>query len=216
LALPELPALLAEARKLTGAYQAGGAASFYAYRDLLSLLFSITVMDKTGGIQIAAGSGRPERGVMAPLGGPVFPLPLTDGHFLRFNINLFLGETEKVPGLEALKVEDENYQYQLDTQAQQWVFRYEYKRERADRHPPAHLHIRAALLSSVDILGLERPLERLHFPTGRVSVPGLIRLLIEQFKVPANRSAGVWRRVLSQTERDFQRIAHQTLSGPEA
>jgi hypothetical protein len=212
--LPELPSLLAEAQRHTGRYQAGGTASIFAYRDLLALLFSATVMGARGGLQVNTGRGQQGRGVITPLGGPSSPLPLTGGGFLRISISLFLGETEKASGM-VLKVAKENFQYQLDEEGDRWVFRYEYERDpREDPHPQAHLHVRAQLLDDVE-QSLTKPLDRIHFPTGRVSVPAIIRLLVEQFAVECNRESHVWRPVFAQVERDFQSIAHQTLSGPE-
>ena len=97
------------------------------------------------------------------------------------------------------------------------MFRYEYERDRstADQHPPAHLHVRGVPEDDVGD-ALARPLNRVHFPTGRVSVPAIIRLLVEQFGVSCNEDAAVWRPVLSDVEEAFQSIAHQPLSGPEA
>ena len=40
-------------------------------------------------------------------------LPLRDGCWLRFNINLFLGETEKAPGISVMKVRDEVFEYRV-------------------------------------------------------------------------------------------------------
>jgi hypothetical protein len=59
-----------------------------------------------------------------------------------------------------------------------WLFRYDYQRDPVDnRYPSAHLHVRADLKEGAEVLGMENPLERAHFPTGRVSVPAIIRLL---------------------------------------
>jgi hypothetical protein len=131
------------------------------------------------------------------------------------SIHLFLGATDKAPGLAALKVAKESFQYQLDDSSDSWVFRYEYERERdtEDQHPPAHLHVRGSPAPEV-ATALTQPLPKVHFPTGRVSIPAIIRLLAEQFNVSCNRDPGVWRPVLAKVEADFQGIAHQTLSGP--
>jgi len=62
----------------------------------------------------------------------------------------------------------------------------------------------------------DRPLERVHFPTGRFSIEGIVRLLAEEFDVPTNRDAAIWRPVLAASEREFLEIAHLPLSGPSA
>jgi hypothetical protein len=183
LLLPKLPALLAEARALSESYKGGGDQSFSDYKELVSLLFRTTVMATGGGFQLNAGPGQEPRRVISPLGGPTSPLPLNDGDRLRLSISLFLGATEKAPGIEGLKVAKEAFQYQLDD-PQRWIFRYEYERDRSDsdEHPPAHLHLRASLETDTNE-ALAKPFERVHFPTGRVSIPAIIRLLIEQFGV---------------------------------
>jgi hypothetical protein len=42
----------------------------------------------------------------------------------------------------------------------------------------------------------------------------VLRLLIEQFQIPANSPPETWRKVLAVTERIFEDIAHRPLSGP--
>jgi hypothetical protein len=45
---------------------------------------------------------------------------------------------------------------------------------------------------------------------------GVIRLLADQFAVPCARDAAVWRPVLTEAEREFLKIAHVPLTGPDA
>ena len=113
LPLPKVAALLAEASELTSAYTQGGQSAFAAYKELVSLLFRATVMATTGGFQLNAGPVK-ERRVISPLGGPTSPLPLNNGYWLRLSISLFLGSTEKAPGVQVLKVATESFQYPLD------------------------------------------------------------------------------------------------------
>ena len=56
-------------------------------------------------------------------------------------------------------------------------------------------------------------LHRVHFPTGRMPLEGVIRLLADQFGVPCAEDASTWRPVLAETERAFLDIAHMPLSG---
>jgi hypothetical protein len=59
------------------------------------------------------------------------------------------------------------------------------------------------------------PLERIHFPTQRLSLEAVIRLLVDQFGVPTAEPANVWRPVLAVSEAAFLGIAHRSLSGPD-
>jgi len=136
---------------------------------------------------------------------------LRDGRFLRVFIVLF---REPHNGGYRMKVEQASYQYQVDPDGNRWVFRYDYHRDPGGRHPPAHLQVRGDLREPVaPYRGL---LERTHFPTGRVSIEAVIRLLVEQFGVPPASVPEMWRRVLAESERLFEDIAHRPLSGPAA
>ena len=53
------------------------------------------------------------------------------------------------------------------------------------------------------------PLARVHFPTMRVSLEAIIRLLVEDFRVPCEAPADVWRPVLAASEAAFLAIAHR-------
>jgi hypothetical protein len=214
-------AVLGEARAHSRQYIEGGHEAFGSYRDLLALLFNLTVGAVGNAIVVNVGADGPDRGVISPQGFPERNMALLDGRFLKFNINLFLGETDRAPGRTVMKVRAEVFQYQLEPSAESdaWVFRYEYDRETkaGSPHPPAHLHVKARLLDEVAAVIPEgaRPLERVHFPTGRVSVPGIIRLLVEQFGCPTDEPPDCWRPVLAAVEEEFHAIAHQPLSGPK-
>ncbi|MEO8425281.1 MAG: hypothetical protein ABI595_15395, partial [Actinomycetota bacterium] len=120
----------------------------------MTFIFGLTVMADTDSIRIHRLEGDTVKRVLAPIQGPHVPLRLTNGAFLRFNVNAYLGETSKAPGKPVLKVADEAFQYQLDQHGQEWVFRYEYVRDPIDsRHPPAHFHVRADLKRETEILG---------------------------------------------------------------
>lgn len=211
MSVPELDQLLGQVRQLTQQHLAGGADAFGAFCDLVNLLFRLTVLDGVGA-RVTAGLRPNERmvieGGLSPNESTVY---LRDGRYLRVFIVLF---REPHNGSHRIKVEQAAYQYQLDPDGNRWVFRYDYRREARDPHPPSHLQVRGALTEPVvPYRGL---LERTHFPTGRVSVEAVIRLLIEQFGVPPASAPEIWRRVLSESERAFEEIAHRLLSGPAA
>jgi hypothetical protein len=210
----DLPALLSKARSLTDEYMAGGDQAFIAYRRLLTFILRLTVMEADHGLAVRRFSGDPVKRLIASWEGPHVPLRLTNGAHLRFSIQAFLGETTKAPGVKVLKVAKEDFQYQLDVTGRDWMFRYEYEREHSSRHPPSHVHVRGEMKRDLMVLGTGKPLEKVHFPTGRVSVPAVVRLLVEQFGLKCGSPSHVWRPVLAQVEDDFFAIAHHAPSGP--
>lgn len=128
------------------------------------------------------------------------------------SISLFLDEADERGVL--LKVRESSFQYQVDPDGKQWIFRYDYLREPgSDPHPTAHLQVRGEVLET-GVLPASRPLDRVHFPTGRIALEAVIRLLIEQFGLPARTPPEIWRPVLTESEHSFREIAHQPLSGP--
>jgi hypothetical protein len=200
---------VAEARALTERFKAGGQDSFNAFLELVSLLFNVTVLHWTGATRLTTGQ-RANTAVLGGWSGPTDPLPLTNGHFLRLSMVLYL---ENTSAGSRLKVEEASYQYQLDQQGDRWVFRYDYLRFPPAPHPASHFQIRGQLTEPC--LPEGQPLERIHFPVGRLSLEAVIRLLIDQFGVPSREQPDVWRPVLAETERLFLEIAHRALSGPE-
>ena len=153
--------------------------------------------------------GRPEF-VLGGWRGRHDPLPLTDGRYLRLSVRLYVAPVEE---LSRLKVASSSYQYQLDREGDRWVFRYDYIRNPPDPHPSAHVQLRGNLVE--DCLPDDTSLERVHFPTARVSLEAVIRLLADQFGTPCHRESEVWQPVLAETERAFLEIAHQPRGGPE-
>lgn len=206
---PELPGLLGEVRDLTHRYKSGRPEALEAFADLASLLLHNTVLARTGAVRLTYGPERDEP-VLGGWEGPDDPLPLTDGRYLRTTIKLFFEET---PQGRRAKVRWSSFQYQLDREGDRWIFRYDYLREPPDPHPAMHLQVRGALAEQCLPNGM--PLERVHFPTQRISLEAVIRLLIEQFGVPTNQPAEIWRPMLTESEAAFLEIAHRTLSGPD-
>jgi hypothetical protein len=203
----DLDQRLAEIRDLTRRFKLGDERSAAAFRDLCDRLLR-TVLDHTSALQLFNGQ-RPNTYVLSGRGEYGTPLLLTDGRFLRLLITLTIADTPDGP---RLKVVDSAFQYQMDASNDRWIFRYEYERNPPRNRPPTHFHLRGNLVE--DCLSDAMPLERVHFPAIRISLESVIRLLIEQFKVHPNEPRSVWRRLLTESEREFIKIAHRPLSGP--
>ena len=136
------------------------------------------------------------------------PLPLSDGRFLHLQVSLARISTEAGP---RWKVRQARYQYQLDREAtsKRWLFRYDYLREpdAAAGPPSAHLNLHA--LPAVPGFELkDGTLRRVHFPTRRMSIEAVIRLLIDEFAVPCASDGRARRAMLAESERAFLEIAH--------
>ena len=197
--------LRGRARDLTKQYLAGGRDAFEAYRELISLLLRITILAPGGGVGLFATHGERDRRMV--LGGwrsATDPLQLTDKRYLRLTMSLY---REQAAAGWRLKMEKSAVQYQVDAEGQQWMFRYDYLRYPPDPHPAAHLQIRGALTEPVLWRGIS--LERIHFPTMRVSLEAIIRLLAEDFRVPCQMPADVWRPVLAESETAFLAVSHR-------
>jgi len=139
------------------------------------------------------------RGMRAPT------VQLTDGRYLRLLMTLYLEETEKG---RLLKVDEASFQYQIDPQGKRWIFRYDYRRHPRDQYAAGHVQVRGTLTETGSLIA------PIHFPTGRVSIESILRLLIENFGVPPREPPENWRAALTESEKAFLKIAHQPTSGP--
>lgn len=165
-------------------------------------------MRPNASLRMSYAEGRRDRAALGGMSGPTDPVPLNDGRYLRLSVSVALEETPDGPRLKTLKA---GYQYQADQQGKKWICRYDYLREPGpDRHPQAHLQV----CGEPPDYAPNADLHKVHFPTGRVAIEAVVRLLVEQFEVPSNESAEIWRPVLAESERAFQEIAHRPLSGP--
>ena len=183
------------------------------FRDLVHFLLANTVMDAYhAGPTVYYAQGTRDRGDIGGLGRVLAPVPLRDGRWLRLAISLYVENTEHG---RRLKASQSTFQYQLsaDPHADDWIFRYDYLRDPRDQYPAAHLQINAALKVE-GVLAEQRPLARIHFPTGRVPLEAVIRLLAEDFGVPCVQPREVWRALLAEAENFFKEIAHQPPFGP--
>lgn len=210
MSLPDRNTHLAEVRSLTKAYKAGGPAAADAFRELTHLLLRLTILAPEGAVRLFSGPRARTEFVLGGWRGHHDPLPLTDGRYLRLTVRLYIAPPSEG---NRLKVAFSSYQYQLDREGDRWVFRYDYLRSPPDAHPAAHVQVRGTLVE--DCLSEDTSLERVHFPTARVSLEAVIRLLAEQFGTPCHREPELWRPVLAETERAFVEIAHRPLGGPE-
>jgi len=201
---------LARVRELTDEYKAGTPQSFEAFRQLLIFLLNLTILDQNGTVTLSYPFGERDRAVLGGWGGPLDPLPLNDGRFLRLAITAYLEDTPHGP---RLKVENAGYQYQADRDGENWIFRYDFSRNPANPYPEAHVQICGVPQEQELFDGVL--LERVHFPTGRIPLEAVIRLLIQDFGVPSNEPADVWRPVLALSERLFLDIAHRPRFGPD-
>jgi hypothetical protein len=136
--------------------------------------------------------------VVSGRAGLVSPLALRDGRFLNMRMGLAI---HRIDQSLRLKVMNSSFQYQLDAAGSQWVFRYEYDRNPKGPHPQTHFHIRGQLTESA--LRADDTLQHIHFPATRVSLEAVIRSLIDEFHVRPVTPQSVWRKILTQTERDF-------------
>ena len=63
------------------------------------------------------------------------------------------------------------------------------------------MQVRGNLLE--DCLPQATSLDRVHFPTARVSLEAVIRLLVKQFGTPCHSEPELWRPVFAEAERAF-------------
>jgi hypothetical protein len=135
------------------------------------------------------------------------PVILNDGRRLRLSITLTF---EAHDGGQRLKVFEASFQYQ--TKHAKEIFRYDYLRNPKTDYPASHLQIHGKLTEKT--VPKSHYLEKIHFPTGRIPLEAVIRLLAEEFRIHCHAPKKVWRAVLNQSEALFAEIAHRPLSGP--
>lgn len=205
---PDPHLIVGEIRDLNQAIRAGGPDAITSFHKLVNRVLTLTVLAEGQTVKLFRRPSDPSK---ATLGGRDArdPLKLNDGRYLRLAAYVYLDPSG---GDNFLRVEETSYQYQLDTDGDRWIFRYDYLRNPPHAYPAAHMQIRGDLAERA---ASPTTLARLHWPTGRVSLEAILRLLADQFRVPCNQPSEVWRPALAESERDFLQVAHRPLSGPE-
>lgn len=184
----------------------GNRTSFDAFAKLAQKLLTLTVLEE--GEALVFTTSAPSN-IRILSGRSLGALHLNDGKYLRLLIELGLESTDEG---RRLKVRQASYQYQTDSEGSEWIFRYDYLRYGAPgRYPPAHMQLRGAFADE-NCLPSNRPLERVHFPTGRISLEAVIRLLTNEFGISTNTDRAIWDAALKESEGVFQEIAHHPLS----
>lgn len=150
----------------------------------------------------ASGSGA------SALGQPGESLLLRNGWYLRVLLTFIVEKSVSAGGAMKLKTLSQNIQYIRDAHNEDsWVFRYEYFRLAPNRYAPGHLHIRGS--AHEPCLPTKGKLEDVHFPTGRVTLEAIIRMLVDDFGVPSKEDDTIWRPLLHETEQAFIAVARQ-------
>ena len=199
---------LTDIRRFNAACRGGGPEALQAFYDLTSRLFCLTVGHKNAGVHLDRGIRHGHGTVVGGHGEDDQLIRLTNNHYLRLVIALYLPDGEDRHLRTSLSV----HQYQASQADSEWVFRYDYKRDpQGNRHPAAHLHVNARLKTKG--VSTKLPFDRVHFYTGRPTLEGTIRLLIEQFEVSSNSEPEVWRPALHESETSFLDVAHRPLPG---
>jgi hypothetical protein len=166
-------------------------------------------MHPTGSLRLVYLEGRGLRTAVGGSGGTTDPVRLNDDGYLRLSVSLAL--VDDPDHGRRLKTLQSSYQYQHDREGKRWIWRYDYLREPGvDPYPQAHLQVNGTEVSGVD----DKDLPDIHFPTGRVAIEGIARLLADQYGVKCNCEPEVWRPALATAEKAFLEIAHRPLSGP--
>ncbi|GAA1921260.1 hypothetical protein GCM10009716_32300 [Streptomyces sodiiphilus] len=198
----------AEVRMLSAKVHQGGKQSATAFRTLAQKLLAITVMEQGQRLVLRPHTRGDtvwvlEGGHNAPHTSDAGLVKLLDGHWLK------IGYLLSLTGNNRLAVTSSKIQYQWTDTDRSEVFRYDYAYEAEGRHPAAHLNLHALLPEPDGPGGPGRPLERVHFPTGRTSLEQVLRLLAQGFHVRTARPPEIWEPVLAEAERMFYEVAHQ-------
>ncbi|MGH8614055.1 MAG: hypothetical protein ACREYF_19015 [Gammaproteobacteria bacterium] len=204
------PPPVRDARLLAEETIRGGDKSPAAFARLIGLLLRLTVVKNPQGGRIiwqraCSGSRKATTVVISGWSKTNALIPLNNGGFLRLAMTLSMDEHDERGRF--LKVAKSIYQYQLD-EGDEWVFRYDYAREPGNEHPPSHLQIWGNLIAE-GALPKTKPLEGVHFPSRRISLESVLRLLAVDFGIRTNKPADVWRAALAASEEPWLRVARE-------
>lgn len=170
-------------RRLADLVYAGGREAPFRFADLVSRLFLSTIAYDRGGAFFVVPSNK-EKHVYVITGwnSELEPIRLNNGGYLRISMVLSLNDKSD----PFLRVRKQMISYEADQDRQaDWIFRYDYVRNAEVHYPPSHLQLHGKLHAK-DVLPVGKKLERIHFPTERISIESIIRLLINDFNVEVN------------------------------
>ena len=207
----DLHAILADVRGHSEGLRRGNRDSFSHWKRLANLLLHLTVAPANQGVGLTSWAEDERKADLVGFGR--HPLRLRNGKYLWVYQTLAILDDPAGKG-PRLKVVSAGYQYQRDRDGDQWLFRFDYLRIPPAPHPGAHVQVRAEPLEP-GLVPEGRTLERIHFPTRRISLEAVIRLLIEDFGIRPAVPAAIWRPVLMESERLFRSIAHEPAAGPD-
>lgn len=114
---------------------------------------------------------------------------------------------------KALRLPSRHFQYQFDKGGKEWLFRYDFLRNRPNEKPESHVHINGNLPDFFKLPEEKWTLKDVHFPVAkRVSIASVVRLLADDFKIPCNstieielggeKTESLWRLVLRESEKE--------------
>jgi hypothetical protein len=193
-----------KARLLAKEVLKGGNGAPKKFADLVGFLLGLTVVkNPSGGRVILDKSKRANQFVLSGWNTLGSPIPLANGEFLRLAMTLYTDEKDH----QFLKVLKSNCQYQRDEAGDKWIFRYDFSREPGNKYAASHIQVRGQLTEAVQLR--KQTLENVHFPTRRISIESILRLLIDDFNIKPNQDDGIWRAALAASEGEFYRVAHQ-------
>lgn len=125
------------------------------------------------------------------------PLRLENDNYLLIFQRLCLRREQKF-----LTTREYRYVYQSSESPNDWIFRFEYEREPEgdNPYPRAHIHLNACPTTYSGA----KEFDKLHLPTGRVTLEDILRhLVIEHAVQPVSPN---WEQKLKQTEAAFREI----------
>ena len=191
-------------RELVGQCLSGSPDGFEAVRELIDYLLRLTVMAEHERVRLAGYPGNPNA---RAIGVRRQPLLLKDGRFLRLILTLSLDDTPDKDPPRRLRFIQRPISIKR-IRMRPLIIRFDYIREPTDEHPASHVHVRGSIAEDcADCLPVGKTLDRLHIPTGRITVErssGCCRT------VPRSTTSRLkYATDLAASEDEFERIAHR-------
>jgi hypothetical protein len=112
-------------------------------------------------------------------------------------------QVRAVGSKKTYRLETEGYAYRLGSpNAEDPLFRWEYRREPLSEDSQAPRHHMHAIATASDGT-LDHDMNRLHVPTGWVTIEEVLRFLLSDLKIKCPLSFSEWNKVLNDSERKF-------------